>query len=182
MALRDRISTDLKNSLKAGDKRRTSTLRLVSAAIKDRDIAARAEDRCDGCEEQEIMTILTKLVKQREDSADTYEKAGRLDLAEAEREEADIVREFLPKPMDEGEIADAAAEVVVLPYSMLLSSCTRQAIGLSLQQSLVIVDEAHNLHVIVVAPRVRDQISVVLRDRIRQLVKKEKERCVIANE
>ncbi|MBO6796410.1 GatB/YqeY domain-containing protein [Maricaulis sp.] len=112
MALRDRISTDLKNSLKAGDKRRTSTLRLVSAAIKDRDIAARAEDRCDGCEEQEIMTILTKLVKQREDSADTYEKAGRLDLAEAEREEADIVREFLPKPMDEGEIADAAAEVV----------------------------------------------------------------------
>ncbi|MDM7985319.1 MAG: GatB/YqeY domain-containing protein [Maricaulis sp.] len=112
MALRDRISTDLKNSLKAGDKRRTSTLRLVSAAIKDRDIAARAEDRCDGCEEQEIMTILTKLVKQREDSADTYEKAGRLDLAEAEREEADIVREFLPKPMDEGEIADAAAAVV----------------------------------------------------------------------
>jgi len=112
MALRDRISTDLKNSLKAGDKRRTSTLRLVSAAIKDRDIAARAEDRCDGCEEQEIMTILTKLVKQREDSADTYEKAGRLDLAEAEREEADIVREFLPKPMDEGEIAHAAAEVV----------------------------------------------------------------------
>lgn len=112
MALRDRISTDLKNSLKAGDKRRTSTLRLVSAAIKDRDIAARAEDRCDGCEEQEIMTILTKLVKQREDSADTYEKAGRLDLAEAEREEAEIVREFLPKPMDEGEIADAAAEVV----------------------------------------------------------------------
>ena len=112
MALRDRISTDLKNSLKAGDKRRTSTLRLVSAAIKDRDIAARAEDRCDGCEEQEIMTILTKLVKQREDSADTYEKAGRLDLAEAEREEADIVREFLPKPMDESEIADAAAEVV----------------------------------------------------------------------
>ncbi len=112
MALRDRISTDLKNSLKAGDKRRTSTLRLVSAAIKDRDIAARAEDRCDGCEEQEIMTILTKLVKQREDSADTYEKAGRLDLAEAEREEAEIVREFLPTPMDEGEIADAAAEVV----------------------------------------------------------------------
>lgn len=112
MALRDRISTDLKNSLKAGDKRRTSTLRLVSAAIKDRDIAARAEDRCDGCEEQEIMTILTKLVKQREDSADTYEKAGRLDLAEAEREEAGIVREFLPTPMDEGEIADAAAEVV----------------------------------------------------------------------
>ena len=112
MALRDRISTELKTALKAGDKRRTSTLRLVSAAIKDRDIAARAEDRCDGCEEQEIMSILTKLVKQREDSADTYEGAGRLDLAEAEREEADIVREFLPKPMDETEIADAAAEVV----------------------------------------------------------------------
>lgn len=112
MKLRDRISDDLKTAMKSGDKARLSTLRLVSAAIKDRDIAARAEDRCKGCEEGEIMSILQKLVKQREESADTYEKAGRLDLAEAERNEAEIVREYLPTPMDEGEIADAAASVV----------------------------------------------------------------------
>lgn len=112
MTLRDRISDELKTALKAKDKPRLSTLRLVSAAIKDRDIAARAEDRCDGCEEQVIMGILQKLVKQREESAETYEKAGRLDLAEAERAEAEIVREFLPKPMDDGEIADAAESVV----------------------------------------------------------------------
>lgn len=102
----------MKSALKAGDKARLSTLRLVSAAVKDRDIAARAEDRCTGCEETEIMSILQKLVKQREDSADTYEKAGRLDLAEAERAEIEVLREFLPKPMDDGEIAEAAKTVV----------------------------------------------------------------------
>ena len=98
--------------MKAGDKLRLSTLRLISAAIKDRDIAARAEDRCEGCEEPEIMSLLQKLVKQREESAETYEKAGRLDLAEIERDEAEIVREYLPKPMDDAEIAEAAQSVV----------------------------------------------------------------------
>ena len=112
MPLRDRISDDLKTALKAKDKARTTTLRLITAAIKDRDIAARAEDRCGGCAEQEIMAILQKLVKQREESAETYENAGRLDLAEAERNEAEIVREYLPKPMNEAEIANAAEAVV----------------------------------------------------------------------
>ena len=112
MSLRERITTDMKTAMKAQDKARLSTLRLISAAIKDRDIAARAEDRCAGCEDTEIMTLLTKLVKQREESAVTYEKAGRLDLAEAERSEAEIVREFLPKPMDDGEIETAAQTVV----------------------------------------------------------------------
>ncbi len=112
MSLRERITTDMKTAMKAQDKARLSTLRLISAAIKDRDIAARAEDRCSGCGDTEILTLLTKLVKQREESAETYEKAGRLDLAEAERSEAEIVREFLPKPMDDGEIADAAESVV----------------------------------------------------------------------
>lgn len=112
MSLRERIITDMKTAMKAQDKARLSTLRLISAAIKDRDIAARAEDRCSGCGDTEIMTLLTKLVKQREESAETYEKAGRLDLAEAERDEAAIVREYLPKPMDDGEIADAAQSVV----------------------------------------------------------------------
>jgi uncharacterized protein YqeY len=112
MSLRDRLKDELKTAMKAGDKLRLSTLRLVSAAIKDRDIAARSEDRCEGCEEPEIMAILQKLVKQREESAHIYENAGRLDLAETEREEAEIVREYLPKPMDNDEIS-AAAEAVV---------------------------------------------------------------------
>lgn len=112
MSLRDRITDEMKTALKAGEKARLSTLRLISAAVKDRDIAARAEDRCAGCEDGEIMAILQKLVKQREESAETYEKAGRLDLAEAERGEAEVVREFLPKPMEAAEI-DQAAETVV---------------------------------------------------------------------
>jgi hypothetical protein len=102
----------MKSAMKAGDKQRLSTLRLISAAVKDRDIAARAEDRCAGCDDTEIMAILQKLVKQREESAETYEKAGRLDLAEAERAEAEIVREYLPRPMDPEEIEEAAEKVV----------------------------------------------------------------------
>lgn len=98
--------------MRAKDALRLSTLRLVQAAIKDRDIAARAKDRCDGCEESEILALLQKLVKQREESAATYENAGRLDLAERELAEADIVRAYLPTPMDETEIEEAAETVV----------------------------------------------------------------------
>ncbi len=112
MSLRDRISEDLKSAMRAKDALRLSTLRLVQAAIKDRDIAARAEDRCDGCGESEILALLQKLVKQREESAATYENAGRLDLAEREQAEADIVRTYLPTPMDETEIEEAAETVV----------------------------------------------------------------------
>ncbi|MFP4520133.1 MAG: GatB/YqeY domain-containing protein [Oceanicaulis sp.] len=112
MSLRDTLTADMKDAMRNKDQVRLATLRLIQAAVKDRDIAARAEDRCDGCDTGEIMALLQKLVKQREESADTYEKAGRLDLAERERREADIVREYLPEPMGEKEIADAAREVV----------------------------------------------------------------------
>lgn len=112
MSLRDRITNDIKSAMRAKDALRLSTLRLVQAAIKDRDIAARAEDRCGGCEESEILALLQKLVKQREESAATYENAGRLDLAERELAEADIVRAYLPTPMDETEIEEAAETVV----------------------------------------------------------------------
>ncbi len=112
MSLRDQITADLKDAMRAKDTVRISTLRLIQAAVKDRDIAARAADRCGGCDQGEIQAILQKLVKQREESADTYENAGRLDLAERERLEADIVREYLPEPMGESEIATAARAVV----------------------------------------------------------------------
>jgi uncharacterized protein YqeY len=112
MSLRERITSDLTDAMRARDAVRLSTLRLIQAAIKDRDIAARAEDRCKGCGEDEILALLQKLVKQREDSAGVYETAGRLDLAEREQREADIVRSYLPEPMDDKAIAEAAREVV----------------------------------------------------------------------
>ena len=112
MSLRDTIYEDLKTAMRAKDQVRVSTLRLIQAAIKDRDIAARAEDRCEGCEDAEILALLQKLLKQREESAATYEGAGRLDLAEQEHAEAAIVRAYLPEPMCEDSIAKAAAEVV----------------------------------------------------------------------
>lgn len=112
MSLRDTLTADLKDAMRNRDQVRLATLRLIQAAVKDRDIAARAEDRCAGCGQDEILALLQKLVKQREESAETYEQAGRLDLAERERREAEIVREYLPEPMGENEIADAAREVV----------------------------------------------------------------------
>lgn len=112
MSLRERILADLKTAMKAKDEVRVATLRLIQAAIKDRDISARAEDRCGGCDDSEILAILQKLLKQREESAETYENAGRLDLAEREAAEAEIVKEYLPKPMDSDEIASAVRGVV----------------------------------------------------------------------
>jgi uncharacterized protein YqeY len=112
MSLRDTITQDLKSAMRAKDQVRLATLRLIQAAIKDRDIAARAEDRCEGCEDGEILALLQKLVKQREESAKTYEDAGRLDLAEQEVAEAEIVRAYLPEPMCEDSIAQAAQEAV----------------------------------------------------------------------
>ena len=112
MSIREQILQDLKTAMKAKESLKVATLRLIQTAIKDRDIAARAEDRCEGCEDTEILSILQKLVKQREESAKTYEEAGRLDLAEREREEAEIVKGYLPTPMDEGEIKQAARGVV----------------------------------------------------------------------
>jgi len=112
MSLRDTIIKDIKSAMRAKDEIRLSTLRLIQAAIKDRDIAARAEDRCEGCEDAEIMALLQKRVKQRKDSAMVYEDAGRLDLAEREATEASVVRAYLPDPIEEKSIAEAAQSAV----------------------------------------------------------------------
>ncbi|WP_031550606.1 GatB/YqeY domain-containing protein [Parvularcula oceani] len=107
------INDDLKTAMKArNDKLRVATLRLISAAIKDRDIAARAEDRCCGLSDEEVTAVLSKMVKQREDSAKTYEDAGRIELAEQERQEQAIVSEYLPRQLDDAEI-DSAVEAVI---------------------------------------------------------------------
>lgn len=112
MALRDRISEDTKTAMKAKEPIRVSTLRLVSAAIKDRDIAARSSDRCGGIDDGEIMTLLVKMLKQREESAKTYEDNGRPELAERENTEIEIIREYMPTPLTEDETAAAIASIV----------------------------------------------------------------------
>jgi uncharacterized protein YqeY len=111
--LREKIDGALKASMKARDeKTRVSTLRLINAAIKDRDIAARSCDRCDGVTDDEILAILTKMVKQREESALVYEKGCRPDLAEQERAEVAVIKEFMPRQMTDAEISDAVKGVV----------------------------------------------------------------------
>jgi uncharacterized protein len=111
--LREQIDTALKTAMKAKDaKLRVATLRLINAAIKDRDIAARAEDRCDGATEEEILAILTKMVKQREESAKAFEDGGRPELAEQERAEIEVIREFLPRQLSEDEIETAVSNVI----------------------------------------------------------------------
>ena len=109
--MRDRINAALKDAIKARDARRTSTLRLINAAIKDRDIAARGEGR-EPVDEAEIMAILQKMVKQREESVVLYDKGGRTDLAEQERGEIEVIRDFLPKPLDEEDIAAAISDAI----------------------------------------------------------------------
>ena len=111
--LRQKIDAALKAAMKArNDKVRVSTLRLINAAIKDRDIAARSEDRCEGVSDDEILAILTKMVKQREESSETYEKACRPDLAEQERAEIEVIREFMPRQLSESEIENAVTDVI----------------------------------------------------------------------
>ncbi len=111
--LREKIDAALKAAMKAKDEKlRVSTLRLITAAIKDRDIAARAEDRCNGVTDDEILAILQKMVKQREDSATQFETGGRPELAAQERSEIAVIREFLPRQLDESEIETAVSGVI----------------------------------------------------------------------
>lgn len=106
MPLREDITNSVKDAMRSKDAIRLSTLRLVNAAIKDRDIAARAEDRCEGIEDSEIMALLSKMVKQRVESASTYEDNGRPELAERERSEIDVIKAFMPTPLSEDELKD----------------------------------------------------------------------------
>ena len=109
--MRETIAQALKDALKSKDKLRTGTLRLVNAAIQDRDIANRGAGK-DPVGDDEILQILTKMVKQREESAKAFEEGGRIELAEQERGEIAIIKEYLPSQMGEDEVRKAAAEAV----------------------------------------------------------------------
>jgi uncharacterized protein YqeY len=112
MDLRTRVSTALKQAMKNKEADRLSTLRLINAAIKDKDIAARADGNEEGVGDAEVLAILGKMSKQRMESARAYEEGGRLDLAEREREEVLVIEEFLPQQLSEDAVAKAIAEAM----------------------------------------------------------------------
>ena len=112
MLLRDRLQTALKEAMKAKEADRLSTLRLINAAIKDREIALRGDQDAGEVGEPEILQIMGKMVKQRQESARAYEEGGRLELAEKELAEIGVIQEFLPRQMDQAEIAAAVDAAV----------------------------------------------------------------------
>ncbi len=109
--MRNQLSEATKQAMKGKEKRRISTLRLINAAIKDRDIAARGAGK-ERVSDDEILAIMQKMIKQREESARIYEESGRLELADQEREEIEIIREFLPKQLNPEEVRQACSTVV----------------------------------------------------------------------
>ena len=107
MDLRDRIGAGLKEAMREKDAIRLSTLRLINAAIKDQDIAARGEGRSEGVDDTAVLAILGKMVKQRQESARAYEEGGRLELAEREFAEIAVIEGFLPRQLSATEVTAA---------------------------------------------------------------------------
>ena len=113
MSLRERIQADIKEAMKAKEAARLSTLRLISAAIKDREIAARSERGEDSAlTEDDVIALMSKMVKQRQESARAYEEGGRLELAEREEAEIGIIQGYLPRQLTEDEVAAAIEKVI----------------------------------------------------------------------
>jgi uncharacterized protein YqeY len=112
MSLRAQLNDAMKEAMKAKDAKRLATVRLVLAALKDRDIAARSETSRELLGDDEILGLMAKMIKQREESAAAYDAGKRPELAAGEREEIAIIRSFMPKQMDEAE-TDAAIKAVI---------------------------------------------------------------------
>jgi len=112
MDLRTQVNESLKEAMKAQDADRRSTLRLINAAIKDRDIALRGQGDEVGVQDGEVLGILEKMVKQRLESARAYEEGGRLELAEKERSEIKVIEDFLPRQLG-AEEAEAAIQAAI---------------------------------------------------------------------
>ena len=110
--LRDQLTTAMKQAMRNKDKRRLTTIRLILAAIKDRDIAARTGKKDARDEDTVVLEILTKMIKQRKESFIVYEEAGRLELAEQEQSEIEIIAEFQPRQMPDDEIATAVKQEI----------------------------------------------------------------------
>jgi uncharacterized protein YqeY len=112
MSLRDTLNTAMKDAMKAKDAQRLATVRMILAALKDKDIAARSETSRDLLGDDDILGLLGKMIKQREESAGVYDQGGRPELAAKEREEISVIRSFMPRQMDDAETKAAIAAVI----------------------------------------------------------------------
>jgi uncharacterized protein YqeY len=112
MSIREDLTTALKEGLKSKDQIATSTIRLITAAMKDRDIAARGKGNAEGITDAEILSMMQSMMKQRQESNKTYADAGRDDLAERELDEIKVIERFMPQQMGEAETATAIDEIV----------------------------------------------------------------------
>ena len=111
--MRDILDKSLKDAMRARDTQKISTIRLINAAIKDRDIAIRSEDNLEGVSDEEILSILSKMIKQRKESAKQYEEGGRLELAQQEFEEIEIIEHFLPRQLDLNETEQIVKKIIL---------------------------------------------------------------------
>ena len=111
--MRDILDKSLKDAMRARDTQKISTIRLINAAIKDRDIAIRSEDNLEGVSDEEILSILSKMIKQRKESAKQYEEGGRLELAQQEFEEIEIIENFLPRQLDLNETEQIVKKIIL---------------------------------------------------------------------
>jgi uncharacterized protein YqeY len=112
MSLRQQLTDAMKEAMKAKDAKRLATVRLVLAALKDRDIAARTETSRDLLGDDEILSLLAKMIKQRDESAVAFDAGNRPELAAGEREEISIIRSFMPAQMDEAGVQQAVKTVI----------------------------------------------------------------------
>lgn len=112
MELRTKLQAATKEAMKARDTARLSTLRLITAAVKDREIAARGGDGDGALSEGDLILIMSRMVKQRQESAKAYEEAGRLELASKEEDEITVIQEFLPRQMDDAETRAAIDKAI----------------------------------------------------------------------
>lgn len=103
--MRDKFTSDLKEAMKAGDRKRVDAIRLINAALKDRDIAARGEGKT--VSDDDILALLQKMIKSRQESLEIYEKNNRPELAAQEKGEIEVISSYLPKQMDEAAVAEA---------------------------------------------------------------------------
>ncbi len=109
--LRERFTADMKDAMKGGDKSRLGAIRLIQAALKDKDIEARGAGK-DPLSDEEILALLQKMVKQRQESIAMYEQGGRAELAQQEKNEVEVISSYLPKQMDDAEMK-AAIEAAI---------------------------------------------------------------------
>ena len=135
--MKDIITNELSKALKNGDKERLHTLRLIIAAIKDKEIASRSSGEDSEILEDTIIQLLKKMVKQRNDSIDMFEKAGRTELAEKEKLEITIINEFLPKQLSEEETATICDNAIIATEASSLKDNSSSSLDMSLASKLI---------------------------------------------